>query len=427
MSAGALLERRFGVLGPRSPLFYDDPLQVVRGEGVWLYDAAGRRYLDAYNNVPHVGHCHPRVVDAICRQARTLNTHTRYLDETVVAYAERLLGLFAAPLNRVFFTCTGSEANELALRIARECTGHQGVITTSHAYHGNTAAVAEISSAFTRPEKRGQFTRTIPVIDPYRERGSRTDEELTAAYLEDARRAIDDLAAQGVGLAAILLCSAFSSEGLPAVPAGYLSGMAELARAAGGLFIADEVQAGFGRFGTGMWGYTCQRAQPDIVTLGKPMGNGHPLSAVITTAELMDAFTNASLYFNTFAGNQVSCAAGMAVLDVLHDEGLLDNARDVGTYLVDRLRLLQQTCPNIGDVRGNGLFIGVDIVADARSSRTPAVARQIVNGMRAQGVLVSRTGPADNVLKIRPPMPFSRANADQLAQTLGDVLKGVYH
>ena len=425
MSADVLLKRRFEVLGPRSPLFYDDPLQVVRGEGVWLYDAAGRRYLDAYNNVPHVGHCHPRVVDAICRQARTLNTHTRYLDETVVAYADRLLGLFAAPLNRVFFTCTGSEANELALRIARECTGHQGVITTAHAYHGNTAAVAAISSAFTRPEKRGQLTRTIPVIDPYRERGSRTDEELTAAYLEEARRAIDDLEARGVRLAAILLCSAFSSEGLPAVPADYLSGMAELAHAAGGLFIADEVQAGFGRFGTDMWGYASQQTQPDIVTLGKPMGNGHPLSAVVTTAQLMDKFTNATLYFNTFAGNQVSCAAGMAVLDILRDEGLLDNARVVGSHLVDRLRLLQHSCPNIGDVRGNGLFIGVDIVADAGSSRAPApaVARQIVNGMRAQGVLVSRTGPADNVLKIRPPMPFSTANADQLVQTLGDVLK----
>jgi 4-aminobutyrate aminotransferase-like enzyme len=425
MSTGSLLEKRFGVLGPRSPLFYDDPLQVVRGEGVWLYDAAGRRYLDAYNNVPHVGHCHPRVVDAICRQARTLNTHTRYLDEAVVAYAERLLGLFALPLSRVFFTCTGSEANELALRIARECTGHQGVITTSHAYHGNTAAVAEISSAFTKSERRGKFTRTIPVIDPYRERGSRTDEELTAAYLEDARRSIDDLAAHGVGLAAILLCSAFSSEGLPAVPAGYLSGMAELAHAAGGLFIADEVQAGFGRFGTDMWGYACHRAQPDIVTLGKPMGNGHPLSAVVTTAELMEEFTSANMYFNTFAGNQVSCAAGMAVLDVLQDEGLLDNARAVGTYVVERVLLLQKTCPNIGDVRGNGLFIGVDIVADAGSSRAPApaVARQVVNGMRAQGVLVSRTGPADNVLKIRPPMPFSTANADQLVQTLGDVLR----
>jgi 4-aminobutyrate aminotransferase-like enzyme len=252
---------------------------------------------------------------------------------------------------------------------------------------------------------------------------------LTAAYLEDARRAIDDLAAYGVGLAAILLCSALSSEGLPAVPAGYLSGMAELAHAAGGLFIADEVQAGFGRFGTGMWGYACQRTQPDIVTLGKPMGNGHPLSAVVTTAELMEEFTNANMYFNTFAGNQVSCAAGMAVLDVLHDEGLLDNARTVGTDLVDRLQLLRKTCPNIGDVRGSGLFIGIDIVADTGPSRAPApeVARQIINGMRAQGVLVSRTGPADNVLKIRPPMPFSAANADQLVQTLENVLKGIHH
>jgi 4-aminobutyrate aminotransferase-like enzyme len=429
MADGSVLARRFAALGQRSPLFYDEPLQVTRAEGVWLYDATGRAYLDAYNNVPHVGHCHPRVVDALCRQASRLNTHTRYVDESVVSYAEQLLREFEPPLSRLFFTCTGSESNELALRIARECTGHQGVITTSHAYHGNTAAVAEISSAFTPIGKRGPRTRTVPVIDPYRERGSQSDAELTAAYLEDARRAIVDLQDRGIGLAAILFCTALSSEGLPALPAGYLQGLAELAHAAGGLFIADEVQAGFGRLGASMWGYALHGVRPDVVTLGKPMGNGHPLGAVITTPELMEEFSRQTMYFNTFAGNQVSCAAGMAVLDVLREEGLLENARTVGNDLRRRLGSLQQKWPSIGDVRGHGLFIGVDIIdaGNALRNAAPAMARNIVNAMREEGVLVSRTGPCDNVLKIRPPMPFSVANAEQLTQTLESVLKRLHH
>ena len=423
MTTSSLLERRFNVLGRHSPLFYDRPLQLVRGEGVWVYDVDGKRYLDAYNNVPHVGHCHPRVVEALCSQARTLNTHTRYLDEIVVTYAERLVATFHPSLQRVFFTCTGSESNELALRIARECTGNMGVISTAYAYHGNTAAVSQISSVFTPAAKRGPFVRYVPVIDPYRERNGRSDEELTAAYVQDLQRAMDDFRRDGVKLAAVLFCTAFSSEGLPDVPRGYLPAVAEVVHAAGGLVIADEVQAGFGRFGTHMWGHDRQAMVPDIVTLGKPMGNGHPLAGVVTTAGLMERFTSQNMYFNTFGGNEVSAAAGLAVLDVLQDEQLLEKAHRVGEHVVAGMRTLQQKHSIIGDVRGQGMFFAVEMVSD-RQTREAAGARAklIVNAMRERGVLISRIGPHDNVLKIRPPMVFSVENADLLLTTLDSVL-----
>jgi 4-aminobutyrate aminotransferase-like enzyme len=423
MTTSSLLERRFNVLGRHSPLFYDKPLQLVRSEGVWVYDVDGKRYLDAYNNVPHVGHCHPRVVEALCRQAGTLNSHTRYLDEIVVNYAERLLATFHPSLQRVFFTCTGSESNELALRIARECTGNMGVISSAFAYHGNTAAVSQISSVFTPPAKRGPFVRCVPVIDPYRERNGRSDEELTASYVEDLQRAIDDFRRDGVKLAAVLFCTAFSSEGLPDIPRGYLPRVAEVVHAAGGLVIADEVQAGFGRFGTHMWGHDRHALIPDIVTLGKPMGNGHPLAGVVTTAELMERFTSQNMYFNTFGGNEVSTAAGLAVLDVLRDERLLENAQRVGEHVLAGMRTLQEKHSIIGDVRGKGMFFAVELVLD-RQTREAAGARtkSIVNAMRERGVLISRIGPQDNVLKIRPPMVFSVENADLLLTTLDSVL-----
>jgi 4-aminobutyrate aminotransferase-like enzyme len=423
MTPPSLLERRFKVLGSRSPLFYDRPLQLVRGEGVWVYDADGKRYLDAYNNVPHVGHCHPRVVQALCRQAGILNSHTRYLDETVVNYAEQLLSTFHPSLQRVFLTCTGSESNELALRIARECTGNMGVISTSFAYHGNTAAVAQISSVFTPPSRRGPFVRSVPIIDSYRERNGRSDDELADAHVSDLRKAIDDFEKNGVKLAAVLFCTCFSSEGLPYQPRGYLPKVAEAVHAAGGLVIADEVQAGFGRSGSHMWGHALHGLVPDIVTMGKPMGNGHPLAGVVTTADLMDRFTSENMYFNTFGGNEVSASVGMAVLDVLRDEGLLENAQKVGGYVLAGMRDLQKRHPIIGDVRGTGMFFAVEMVTD-RDTKQPASARtkEIVNSMREHGVLISRIGPTDSVLKIRPPMTFSTQNADLLLGTLDSVL-----
>ncbi len=426
MNTPTLLERRLKVLGKRSPLLYQKPLQFIRGEGVWLYDVEGRRYLDAYNNVPHVGHCHPRVVAALARQAATLNTHTRYLDETVVTYAERLLSTFDPSLSNVLFCCTGTEANELALRIARACTGGEGILCTDWAYHGNSAAVAQISSSFTPPAQRGPFVGTIPVLDPYRERQGRDDEALAGAYALEVQKGIDDFKRRGVRFAGLLICTAFSSEGLPTVPPGYLAQVVDIVHEAGGVFIADEVQAGFGRFGSHMWGHQVLGGLPDIVTLGKPMGNGHPLAGVVANADLVDKFTNENLYFNTFGGNPVSAAVGLAVLDVLRDENLLENARNVGDYVIGGLKTLQEKHSLIGDVRGRGLFFAVEMVKERRT-REPAAAetQQIVNGMRDRGVLISRIGPHDNILKIRPPMPFGLEHADRLLKTLDDVLTGL--
>jgi 4-aminobutyrate aminotransferase-like enzyme len=423
MKADSLLERRYRVLGRNSPLFYDKPLHLVRGEGVWLYDAEGKRYLDAYNNVPHVGHCHPRVVAALGRQAAMLNTHTRYLDENVVAYAERLTALFDPTLSMAMFCCTGSEANELALRIARDCSGGLGIISTAWAYHGNTAAVMQVSSLFTPEDKRGPYVRTVPVMDPYRDRAGRSDEELATAYANDVKNAIDSFAAAGVPFAGLLFCTAFSSEGLPTVPSGFMAKALAHVHAAGGFFIADEVQGGFGRLGGHMWGHQKLGVIPDIVTLGKPMGNGHPLAAVIARPDLVNAFAGRNMYFNTFGGNPVSAAVGTAVLDVLQDERLLQNAVAVGNYTLQRLSGLANRHALIGDVRGAGLFFAVELVSD-RQAKTPATAetKRLVNLMRERGVLISRIGMHDNILKIRPPMPFQKQHADLLVDTLDEAL-----
>lgn len=422
-----LLQRRYRVLGKRAPLFYDEPLHLVGGEGVWLYDTEGRRYLDAYNNVPHVGHCHPRVSDAIAKQASLLNTSTRYLHENIVAYGERLVSTFDASLPMVMFCCTGSEANELALRIARECTGNMGIICTAHSYHGNTAAVVQVSSFLSSAEQRGRYVRTIPVIDPYRERGELSEDELANRYADQVQAAIDAFEADGVRVAGLLMCSGLSCEGLPDVPAGYLARAVEKVRRAGGVYISDEVQGGFARFGSHFWGHQKLGVTPDIVTMGKPMGNGHPLAGVVARRELIEDFAERNpMYFNTFAGNPVSCAAGMAVLDVIAGEGLQQNAQVVGHYVLGNLRALAAKHPSIGDVRGSGLFFAVEMVED-RAGKVPAggVARRVVNAMRERGVLISRIGLHDNILKIRPPMPFSTANADQLINTLDAVLNSL--
>ena len=423
MEDDSLLERRYRVLGRNSPLFYDKPLHPVRGEGVWLFDSDGRRYLDAYNNVPHVGHCHPRVVAALSAQAAALNIHTRYLDENVVVYAERLTALFDAQLPMAMFCCTGSEANELALRIARDCSGGEGIISTAWAYHGNTAAVMQVSSLFTPENKRGPHIRTVPVMDPYRDRAGRTDDELATAYAGDVKRAIDSFSAAGVRFAGLLFCTAFSSEGLPTVPAGFMAKALAHVHAAGGYFIADEVQAGFGRLGTHMWGHQKLGVIPDIVTMGKPMGNGHPLAGVVARRDLVDGFTGRNMYFNTFGGNPVSAAVGMAVLDVIEEEHLVENARTVGNYTLARLAKLAQRHELIGDVRGSGLFFAVELVSD-RKAKTPATAqtKRLVNLMRERGVLISRIGTQDNILKIRPSMQFSKENADLLVDTLDQVM-----
>jgi 4-aminobutyrate aminotransferase-like enzyme len=418
-----LLERRYRVIGRNSPLFYEKPLHLVRGEGVWLWDADGKRYLDAYNNVPHVGHCHPRVVEAIAKQAATLNTHTRYLHEGIVSYAERLTATFDPSLSMAMLVCSGSEANELALRIANQISGGEGIICTNFAYHGNTRAVAQIGTVFPPPEGFGPHIRAIAPPDSYRGLRDLSGQALEDAYVEEVRKAIESLETGGIKLAAMLICTLYSSEGLPNVPPGFMRRAVELVRKAGGLYIADEVQGGFGRTGTQMWGHALYGVVPDLVTLGKPMGNGHPIAGVVGRGDIIRQFTDRTMYFNTFAGNPVSCAAASAVLDVLEEEKLMENARVVGDYVVAGLRRLADKHPIIGDVRGKGMFFAAELVKD-RKTKEPdgATAKRLINGMRDRGVLISRIGPHDNVLKIRPPMVFTKEHADLLLETLDEVL-----
>lgn len=417
-----LLERRNRLLGKAAPLFYDTPLHIVRGEGVWLYDAAGRAYLDAYNNVPVVGHCHPRVVEAIARQAAELNVHTRYLHENVVDYASRLTSTFDASLDMAVFTCTGSEANDLALRMARTLTGSRGILCSSSAYHGNTAAVDELSTMFNAGKTGSTSVRAVPFPDHYRPLKGLSGAALLDAYVAEVAEAIRAFKADGSGFAGMLVCPIFANEGLPSAPSEYLQRVARLVREGGGFLIFDEVQSGFARTGH-MWGQDAVGVVPDIVTMGKPMGNGHPIGGVVSRSEVVNAFRDRVMYFNTFAGNPVACAAGLAVLDVIQDEQLAKHAQRIGLYVTDRLRELQELHKVIGDVRGEGLFFGVELVLD-RNERVPApaMASRVVNMMKDRGVLISRLGPFNNVLKIRPPLPFSQAHADQLLSTLAECL-----
>ncbi len=425
MKNETILERRYRVLGKHSPLFYNKPLHLVRGESVWLYDADGRRYLDVYNNVPHVGHCHHHVVEALCQQAKKLNIHTRYLHENILDYAERLTATFAPELSSALFCCTGTEANELALRIARFCTGNTGIIVSDHSYHGNSAILSEMTTAFPTGEgqKRGPHIQAIKVPNPYHIQNGVSGGQIAQDFAGKVQDAVRTMEGHGIRPAALLVDTIFSSEGLPNVPAGYLEAAVGHVRAAGGLFIADEVQPGFGRMGRHMWGYQAYDVVPDIVTMGKPMGNGHPLAGLVARRDLVEEFSAESMYFNTFGGNPVSCAVGMAVLDVIENEGLLENARTVGDYIQSGLRALADQHTIIGDVRGQGLFFALELVTD-QVTKKPATSQtsQIINAMREKGVLISKIGPQENVLKMRPPMVFSKENADLLLETLDQVL-----
>ena len=419
MSRPTLLERRQHVLGRHAILFYDEPLHLVRGEGVWVYDAEGRRYLDVYNNVPHVGHCHPHVVEALCKQASILNLHTRYLHENVVEYAERLTSTFDDALSTAMFCCTGTEANELALRISRFCTGNKGIIVSNFSYHGNSAALAEATTGLPAPEALAPHVRAVPIPDPYRAPAGQSLSDLADEYAGYVELAVKSLQEAGFGVSALLIDTLFSTEGLLAVPPGYLEKAVEHVRRAGGLFIADEVQPGFGRTGEHMWGHQSYDVVPDFVTLGKPMGNGHPLAGMITRSDLVEAFSSKALYFNTFGGNPVSSAVGMAVLDVIERERLVDNAHNVGQHVRQGLLALKDKHDIIGDVRGKGLFFGIELVKD-RATKEPASAetRRLVNLLRERGILISKIGPAENILKMRPPMVFTKENADLLLSTL---------
>jgi 4-aminobutyrate aminotransferase-like enzyme len=405
----AMIARRQKLLGPAYRLFYSNPVHLVRGEGVWLYDPDGNRYLDVYNNVASVGHCHPHVVAALSRQAAVLNTHTRYLNDTILDYAEKLLAHFPPELSHVMFTCTGSEANDLAYRAACSFTGGTGMIVTRLAYHGVTVAISGMSPSLGDGITLGEHVRTVPAPDLYRSGG----EDVGAAMARHVRAAIADMQAHGIRPAALLVDTIFSSDGVFSDPAGFLAPAVAAIREAGGLFIADEVQPGFGRTGDGMWGFSRHGLVPDMVTMGKPMGNGHPIAGTVARPEILERFGSRTRYFNTFGGNPVSCAVGQAVLEVIEREGLVANARDTGAYLRAGFETLAERFPIIGDVRGAGLFVGVELVTD-RDRKTPATAEtaRLVNGLRDRRVLISAAGPHANVLKIRPPLVFQREHAD---------------
>ena len=424
----ALLKRRAQVLGPSLSISYRKKLKIVRGRGAWLYDHTGRAFLDGVNNICHVGHSHPHVVEALARQAAVLNTNTRYLHDTILDYAERLGSYFPKPLSVVYLVCSGSEANELALRMARTVTGRRNVITLDWGYHGNTNGLIDVSPyKFNRKGGRGKpdDVEIAELADPYRGRFKGYGENSGIAYAASVAEKAELIRAKtGQGPAALIAEAISGCGGQVFFPDAYLRTAAEHVRKVGGLVIVDEVQTGFGRVGTHMWAHGPQRVVPDIVTLGKPIGNGHPMAAVITTPEIARAFANGMEFFSSFGGNPVSAAVGMAVLDVLEQEGLQDRARITGEHLKSRFEALAATHPIIGHVRGQGLFLGVELVRD-RQTLEPATdeAGRIANDMREHGVLISTDGPFDNVLKIKPPMAFGLREADIMADALEAALR----
>jgi 4-aminobutyrate aminotransferase-like enzyme/Ser/Thr protein kinase RdoA (MazF antagonist) len=422
-----MLERRRQRLGPELELSYDRPLHVVRGEGVWLVDATGRSFLDAYNNVPHVGHCHPAVVQALAQQAATLNTNTRYLYESAIEYAERLSATMPGDLSVCMFVCSGSEANDLAWRLAKAHTGNAGAIVIEDAYHGTTDAVHELSPA-EHGEGRplAEHVAAVPAPDGYRGKFRQDDPQYADHYATCIDVAVALLEARGLAPAAFYLDMILSSSGILVPPPGYLLAAFEKVRAAGGLCVADEVQSGFGRTGDHFWGFSAHDVVPDIVTLGKPIGNGYSMAAVVTRPAIVASLTEESEFFSTTGGNPVACTVGLAVLDVLEREGLQGRAARVGAQLRSQIEKLAEQHPLIGEVRGAGLFIGVELVRD-RSTLEPAAeeAAAIVNRMRDLGVLVGIDGPHANVLKIRPPLVFDENHALQLTDALDRALQEI--
>lgn len=411
----ALIARRQRLLGPAYRLFYETPVHLVRGQGVWLYDAQGKPYLDCYNNVASLGHCHPHVTAATARQASTYASHTRYLNEVVLDCAEKLLGHFPPELSQVMFTCTGSEANDLALRIAFAQTGGTGVIVTQNAYHGVTNTVAGLSPSLGSGVALGQHVRTIPAPDPTQLTG-----DLGQAFAAEVQKAIDDLNRHGIKPAVLIVDTVFSSDGVFADPAGFLKPAVEAIRHAGGLFIADEVQPGFGRTGSHWWGFQRHDLIPDMVSLGKPMGNGYPVAALVLRPEVLAEFGAKGRYFNTFGGNAVAAATAIAVMEVIEQEHLLQNATHVGAHLANGLRRLAQRHATLGPLRAAGLFLGQDITTNGQPDAKEAA--RIVNALRDAGVLISATGPKGHTLKIRPPLILQQAEADLFLTKLDQVL-----
>ncbi|MFJ2619961.1 aspartate aminotransferase family protein [Glutamicibacter sp. NPDC087344] len=419
-----LIARRKAVLGTHSPMFYNDPLELVSGKGVWLRAVNGRRFLDAYNNVPHVGHAHPAIANAVSQQMRKLSLNTRYVNNRVVDYAEALLATLHPDLDRVSFGNSGSEANELAIRLARFRSGNTGLIFSDYSYHGTTLTLAQATTGLATSEPMGENVRTIRIPDAT----GLTEQEaqqLLAEALSEVDTAIASLQEAGFGVAATLFDPLFSTEGLVKVPPGYVEGLIQRVRQAGGLYIADEVQSGFGRVGRFMWGHELFNVTPDIVTMGKPMGNGHPIGATIMGHDLLEDFGAANMFFNTFAGNPVSSAAGHAVLDVMADEGLRERATATGAFLKSELTRELAGISRFDEIRGDGLFAGMRFTDPDTGEADPTTAKQVVEEMYHQGVLISRVGRNDEVLKIRPPLAFEEQHAEILIKKLTKIIRSL--
>ena len=404
-----------------SPLFYKEPIYLEKGEGVWLYDKTGKKYLDVYNNVPVAGHCHPRIIASLTDQASKLNVHSRYISEIVVNYSEKLVSLHSDNLSKLQMACSGTEAVEIAIKMARIHTGGQGIICSNATYHGNSHEIFRMTIGPFEPE-----FRRVTYPESYRPiKEGLSQEELCTLYLKEVEKQIEGFSQDGIKFAGLIFCSLFANEGLPDFPKDYLTKVSKLVRDSGGVLILDEVQAGFGRTGT-WWGYQLSNVSPDIAVMGKPMGSGLPVSGVIATEEISNTFHEKAFYFNTTAATPLQAAVAGTVIDIIQDEGLIENAEKIGGYLKTELLKIKDDFDYLGDVRGPGLFIGLDIV-DNKEDKNPdrEKAIEIVEILKNKGVLISNAGQYRNVLKLRPPLVFDLDNANLLLETLNQVFREV--
>ena len=404
-----------------SPLFYKEPINLESGEGVWLYDKSGKKYLDVYNNVPVAGHCHPRIISSLTDQASKLNVHSRYVSDVVVNYSEKLISLHSDNLSKLQMACSGTEAVEIAIKMARIYTGGQGIICSNATYHGNSHETFRMTIGPFEPE-----FRRVTYPESYRPiKEGLLEEDLCALYIKEVEKQIEGFNQDGIKFAGLIFCSIFANEGLPDFPKDYLSKVSKLVRDSGGVVILDEVQAGFGRTGT-WWGYELSNVSPDIAVMGKPMGSGLPVSGVVTTEEISDSFHEKAFYFNTTAATPLQAAVGGTVIDIIQDEGLIENAEKIGGYLKAELLKIKDDFDYLGDIRGPGLFIGLDIV-DNKEDKNPdrEKAIEIVEILKSKGVLISNAGQYRNVLKLRPPLVFDSSHADFLLDELSASFKEV--
>ena len=419
-----LRKRRKNYLGPSLSLSYDEPLHIIKGKGQFLFDKNGKQYLDAVNNIQHVGHCHPKITEAFLNQNAKLNTNTRYLDETILNYAEALLEKLPAPLSKCYFTNSGSESNDLALRMARNRVKSLETIVVDGAYHGHLTSLIEVSPYKYNGlggEGAVDHVHAVPMPDPYR--GKYRGPDSGSSYANEIKTLLDELTSKGKKVSSFIAESVMGCGGQIFPPKGFINMAYEEVRRSGGVCIADEVQIGFGRLGEHFWGFESHDVVPDIVTLGKSIGNGHPLSVLVTTDEMAEDFNNGMEYFNSFGGNPVSCAIGHAVLDIIEEEELQKNAYKLGNIMLSMLMELKEKHDLIGDVRGKGLFVGIELISDLKSLEPAGdMANHIVDQMKDRGILLSTDGPDHNVIKIKPPMVFNNDNALFLVENLDDIL-----